>query len=200
MSETFDGRVMAGAKFTNVSLENAVFEDVNLSGAVFQNINLSGASFRDINLSQVTLEDCGIAGMQINGHDIEALIATAEARQPAGTCVKHVSPMLGVADMDEVLDFYKTVLLFEVLMKSADYSIVQKGHGSIHFRLASGERLSVPSREIYVEVTGIEALWDHVKQFSGTYKTRELFVQEYGMKEFHIIAPNDCLVFVGECA
>ena len=57
----------------------------------------------------------------------------------------------------------------------------------------------MPSREIYVEVTGIEALWAHVRQFRGQYKIRDLFTKDYGMREFHVIAPNDCLVFVGEC-
>ena len=37
MNEMFNDKVMAGARFTNVSLENAVFDDVNLAGTVFQN-------------------------------------------------------------------------------------------------------------------------------------------------------------------
>ena len=52
--------------------------------------------------------------------------------------------------------------------------------------------------EIYIEVSGIEPLWEHVKTFKDRYKTRDLFVQDYGMTEFHSGDPNGCLVFVGE--
>ena len=195
MSEVFDGKVMAETKFTNVSLENAVFDDVNLRGARFTNINLGGAVFRDISLKDAKIDDSSIEGLTIEGQDIEALLAAEEARQPGAARIKHISPILGVADMAEALDFYTRVLLFQVVMESADYSIVQSGSGSLHLRLAEGD---VPAREIYVEVTGIEALWEHVSGFKDAYKIRELFMQDYGMKEFHIIAPNNCLIFVGE--
>ena len=81
MSEVFDNKVMAGARFTNVSLEKAVFDDVNLGGAMFQNINLGGAIFRDINLSGVVIKDSAIEGLRIGGHDIGALIAAEEEEQ-----------------------------------------------------------------------------------------------------------------------
>ena len=114
------------------------------------------------------------------------------------TCVKHVGPILAVSDMDAVLAFYRDVLLFQVVRNDPGYSIVEKDHGCIHFRLVEGGADTVPSREIYIEVTGIDTLWEHVEQFEGKYKTRDLFTQDYGMREFHIIAPNACLVFVGE--
>jgi hypothetical protein len=52
--------------------------------------------------------------------------------------------------------------------------------------------------EIYIEVSGIQALWEHVKTFKDRYRIRDLFAREYGMTEFHISDPNECLVFVGE--
>jgi hypothetical protein len=52
--------------------------------------------------------------------------------------------------------------------------------------------------EIYIEVVGIHSLWEHVKTFKDRYKIRELFQRDYGMTEFHIGDPNECLVFVGE--
>lgn len=195
MNNVFDGKVMAGAKFINVSLENAVFDDVNLAGAAFTDVNLSGAVFRDISLKDVKIEDSSLEGLTIDGNGIEALLAAEEARQSGLARVKHISPILGVADMAEALEFYRTVLFFDVARSSADYSIVEKGHGAIHLRLAGGD---VQAREIYVEVAGIEALWAHVSRFKDRYKMRDLFVQDYGMKEFHVIAPNNCLVFVGE--
>lgn len=84
MSEVFDKKVMVGARFTNVSLENAICDDVNLRGLAFQNVNLSGAPFRDINLSGVVIEDSGIEGLKIGGRDIGALIAVEETGQQQG--------------------------------------------------------------------------------------------------------------------
>jgi hypothetical protein len=52
--------------------------------------------------------------------------------------------------------------------------------------------------EIYIEVSGIRALWEHVETFKNRYRVRDLFDREYGMTEFHIGDPNGCLVFVGE--
>jgi len=52
--------------------------------------------------------------------------------------------------------------------------------------------------EIYIEVSGIHSLWQHVKTFKDQYRIRELFERDYGMTEFHIGDPNGCLVFVGE--
>ena len=52
--------------------------------------------------------------------------------------------------------------------------------------------------EIYIEVSGIDALWEHVKTFKDRYRIRDLFEREYGMTEFHISDPSSCLVFVGE--
>lgn len=52
--------------------------------------------------------------------------------------------------------------------------------------------------EIYIEVSGIHPLWEHVKSFKNHYKIRDLFDRDYGMTEFHISDPNDCLIFVGE--
>ena len=52
--------------------------------------------------------------------------------------------------------------------------------------------------EIYIEVSGILTLWEHVRTFKNQYQIRDLFDREYGMTEFHVADPNGCLVFVGE--
>jgi hypothetical protein len=53
--------------------------------------------------------------------------------------------------------------------------------------------------EIYLEVSGIDALWEHVKTVQGALPHSGLIrPREYGMTEFHILDPNGCLVFVGE--
>ena len=117
------------------------------------------------------------------------------------TLAKRISPMLAVADMEETVQFYQTVLGFAPTMKSAEYSVVERDGQTIHFMKAASEDVLKCVRghaEIYIEVSNIQPLWEHVKAFKDRYKIRDLFDREYGMTEFHISDPNECLVFVGE--
>ena len=107
--------------------------------------------------------------------------------------------MLAVADMDETIAFYQNVLGFTPTMKSPDYSIVARDGQTIHFMKAASEEVMRCVRghtEIYIEVSGIHALWEEI--FKDRYRIKDLFDREYGMTEFHIGDPNECLVFVGE--
>jgi predicted enzyme related to lactoylglutathione lyase len=109
--------------------------------------------------------------------------------------------MLAVADMEETLGFYKEVLGFTARRKSPEYAIVERDGQTIHFMKAASEHVMECVRghtEIYIEVSGIRSLWEHVKTFRARYSIRDLFDREYGMTEFHIGDPNGCLVFVGE--
>jgi catechol 2,3-dioxygenase-like lactoylglutathione lyase family enzyme len=120
---------------------------------------------------------------------------------PNATAAKRISPMLAVANMEETIGFYQEVLGFTPIMKSPAYSIVERDGQTIHFQRAASEEVMNcihGHTEIYIEVSDIHPLWEHVKSFKNRYKIRDLFDRDYGMTEFHISDPNDCLVFVGE--
>jgi catechol 2,3-dioxygenase-like lactoylglutathione lyase family enzyme len=109
--------------------------------------------------------------------------------------------MLAAANMEETLAFYQDILGFKPMMRSPEYSIMERDGQTIHFQRAASEEVMNCVRghtEIYIEVSGIHSLWEHVKTFKNRYRIRDLFDREYGMTEFHIIDPNDCLVFVGQ--
>jgi catechol 2,3-dioxygenase-like lactoylglutathione lyase family enzyme len=117
------------------------------------------------------------------------------------TTAKRISPMLATDRMNETLAFYREVLGFKVALESPNYVIVERDGQTIHFQVAESEEVMRCVRghtEIYIEVAGIEALWEHVKRFKDRYRIRELFERPYGMTEFHVHDPNGCLVFVGE--
>jgi catechol 2,3-dioxygenase-like lactoylglutathione lyase family enzyme len=119
----------------------------------------------------------------------------------AAYTAKKISPMLAVANMEQTLAFYQEVLGFTAMMKSPEYSIVERDGQTIHFMKAASEHVLECVRghtEIYIEVSGIRSLWEHVKTFKERYRIRDLFDREYGMTEFHVEDPNGCLVFVGE--
>ncbi len=114
---------------------------------------------------------------------------------------KRISPMLVAADMEETLAFYQDVLGFTAMRKSPEYSIMERDGQTIHFQKAASEEVMSFVRghtEIYIEVSGIHSLWEHVRTFKDRYRIRDLFDREYGMTEFHISDPNGCLVFVGQ--
>jgi catechol 2,3-dioxygenase-like lactoylglutathione lyase family enzyme len=109
--------------------------------------------------------------------------------------------MLAVADMDATIAFYADVLGFAPVRTSPQYSILQRDGLTIHFQVAASEEVMACVRghtEIYIEVSGIHALWKRAETFKDRYRIRDLFDQPYGMTEFHIEDPNGCLVFVGE--
>ena len=117
------------------------------------------------------------------------------------TTAKRISPMLAVADLNETVAFYREVLGFRPTLESPEYSIIERDGQTIHFMKAASEEVMRCVRghtEIYIEVSRIDSLWQHVKTFKKRYRIRDLFDREYGMAEFHISDPNDCLVFVGE--
>jgi catechol 2,3-dioxygenase-like lactoylglutathione lyase family enzyme len=120
---------------------------------------------------------------------------------PDSAIAKRISPMLAAANMEETLAFYQDVLGFKSMMKSPEYSIMERDGLTIHFQKAASEEVMNCVRghtEIYIEVSGIYSLWEHVKTFKDRYRIRDLFDREYGMTEFHISDPNECLVFVGQ--
>jgi predicted enzyme related to lactoylglutathione lyase len=109
--------------------------------------------------------------------------------------------MLAVADMQETIAFYCDVLGFGVDMESSEYSILSRDGATIHFMKASDAGVMECVRghtEIYIEVDDIKSLWEQVEPMKERYKIRGLIDQPYGMTEFHIADPNDCLVFVGQ--
>lgn len=109
--------------------------------------------------------------------------------------------MLATDDMQRTIAFYQTVLDFKTTLNSPQYLVLERDGQTVHFQNAASEAVMRSMRqhtEIYIEVSGIDALWEHVRSFKGEYKVRDLFEREYGMTEFHIVDPNGILVFVGE--
>jgi catechol 2,3-dioxygenase-like lactoylglutathione lyase family enzyme len=112
-----------------------------------------------------------------------------------------LSPILPVADLEKSLGFYSDVLGFETKFCADAYAILVHGGASLHLTRAESPSVLKAVQghmSIYLEVDNIESLWAHVSQYKNRYRIRDLFDQEYGMREFHICDPDGCLIFVGE--
>jgi catechol 2,3-dioxygenase-like lactoylglutathione lyase family enzyme len=197
----YDNVNLSGSSFRDVSLAKARFTDVSLAGAQWEDVTLEGAVIRNANCTNLVIEDARYDGMRIDGIPVTELLRVYRAANVTTAQVKRISPMLAVSDMDITLEFYTKVLQFNVSSRSPGYSIVDRDGATIHFMKAESEEVIKSVRghaEIYVEVEDIAPLWEHVSRFKKDYRVRDLFDRDYGMREFHIGDPNDCLVFVGQ--
>ncbi len=66
----------------------------------------------------------------------------------APTIAKKISPMLAVANMEETIVFYKSVLGFTPTRNSPEYSIVERDGQTIHFMKAASEEVMTCVRGI----------------------------------------------------
>ena len=112
-----------------------------------------------------------------------------------------VAPMLNVADSIAEIAFFRDVLGFTDLLGEPGYAVMHRDGNEVH--IAEHHDEAVLSHvnghmQIYIQTDDIDAMWERAKPFSETYRTRELFVREYGMTEFHMETPGGILVFVGE--
>lgn len=106
------------------------------------------------------------------------------------TAIKRISPMLVAADVAATVAFYAEVLGFRPTLNSPGYAVVERDGATIHFMKAANEQVLEAVREhtnIYIEVSDIASFWAHVSQFKGSYRIRDLFDRDYGMREFHIV-------------
>lgn len=101
--------------------------------------------------------------------------------------------MLAVANIAATLSFYQTVLGFAPTLQTEHYSIVERDGPTIHFQRVASEEVLQCVRghaEIYIEVSNIRALWEHVKTFKSRYRIRDLLDRGYGMTEFQHRRPE----------
>jgi len=115
--------------------------------------------------------------------------------------IKQIAPVLAVEDMETTLRFYEEVLLFQRTSEGHDYANVEKDGFEIHLvgeSTKEAERAIRGQAIVYIEIEGIDELWEHVSKFDGRFAVEGLIDRGYGMREFHLEDPNGYMVYVGE--
>jgi len=103
--------------------------------------------------------------------------------------------MIPSFNIRETRDFFVDFFGFELLM-DGDYSIVKKDAHLVHILQAGDD---IGEMEFYLEVDGVDDLWDSIRDRLPVTKLRPPFDREYGMREFHIVVPHTkTLMFVGQ--
>ena len=111
-----------------------------------------------------------------------------------------------VRDVAASIDFYADVLGFERRMISDDgvFGIAVHGDAAIHFLKTDDEaslKATANHISIYLWVRGVDALFEGLEpklKALDEGRVRAPFDQPYGMREFHVKDPDDCLLFFGE--
>ncbi len=111
-----------------------------------------------------------------------------------------------VKDIRRTVDFYVDVLAFEERFVSEDETFAIVIHGDAAIQLVKTDsdealRATANNISIYLWVRGVDTLYKQLKPTLDTLpegRVRPPFVQDYGMREFHVKDPDGCLLFFGE--
>jgi len=92
--------------------------------------------------------------------------------------------------------FFLEVLGFNTEFEHGSY--IELGNEGLLLGIQQSE--GEPNQQsIYVRMEGLDAFWQSHKGTLSKYDAREPFIQEYGMKEIHVVAPEtNTLLFIGE--
>ena len=120
-----------------------------------------------------------------------------------GPRLRGVSPVVPVRDVAATADFYRRHLGFETAFMTPDatYAVVARDGQSIHLTAADDpEALRATARNIsfYVEVEDVDGLWSAVAASAPPTKTRPPEDKPWGVREFHILDPDGCLLRFGQ--
>lgn len=100
-------------------------------------------------------------------------------------------------DLAETGDFLARAFQFELVMDSPFYAVLSRDGFDLHLcRLGEG----IGEMSFYLEVDDLESAWQRFCSMGrDDIRVREPFIQDYGMKEFHLDLPETrALMFVGE--
>ena len=104
--------------------------------------------------------------------------------------------MIPSYNINETARFFRELFHFSVVREETNYIILSKNNLNIHILNAGKD---IGEMEFYLEVVGLDDLWQEIKDKLSGVKIKAPFNREYGMREFHIIVPHTkTLLFVGQ--
>ncbi len=108
----------------------------------------------------------------------------------------HLSPMIPSYNIEMTARFFQDLFYFSIVRTEKNYVILSKDNLNIHILNAGKD---IGEMEFYLEVEGLDDLWQEIKNKLSGIKIKAPFDREYGMREFHIIVPHTkTLLFVGQ--
>lgn len=122
--------------------------------------------------------------------------------------LEYAATIVSVRDIATSVAFYTDVLGFAAPLVAEDngFAIVRRDGAAIHLlQTDNAEALAATANNvaIYIMTTGVVALYaqiEHLLDGLPEDRVRPPFLQDYGMREFHVKDPDGCLLFFAEDA
>ena len=112
----------------------------------------------------------------------------------------NITPMVWVADFQKSLNFYKTILGFEVGAELEGYAYMVRDSIAIRL-LAKQEASEHAEQSCYICVNGLDKLYQELKPKLDELpdsRVKPPLDQPYGQREFHVTDEDGLLLFFGE--
>ena len=106
-------------------------------------------------------------------------------------------PVLAALDIPRLVDFYEERLGFKASWKDEGYGIVHRDQITIHFWHAK-EKIFPENTSCYVDVEGIDALYEEYQKAGVIHPNGQLANQPWGMREFAILDLDGNLIRFGQ--
>ena len=117
-----------------------------------------------------------------------------------------IAPIVPVSNVARSVSFFTNTLGFEIRTQDEDFALVaRQGAGVSLIRTTDDKALDATATNIsaYIWVNDLMGLWTELEpklKPLGDARVRAPFVQDYGMREFHVKDPDGFLIFFGEIA
>lgn len=116
--------------------------------------------------------------------------------------IKSICPKLPMRDKSAIKNYYLNELGFEQFGSDEfpDYLMVKKGNIEIHFFLFKELDPKENYGQVYIRVENIEKFYqDFLDEKTSIHPNGALKATPWGMKEFHLLDPDNNLLTFGEC-
>ena len=116
--------------------------------------------------------------------------------------LQSICPKLPMRNKSETKDYYLNQLGFQQFGSDEfpDYLMLQKENIEIHFFLFKELNPKENYGQIYIRVENIEKVYqDFLENETKIHPNGALKNTSWGMKEFHLLDPDDNLLTFGEC-
>ena len=122
--------------------------------------------------------------------------------------LEYAATIVSVRDIDASVAFYTDTLEFDAVLvdRAGGFAIVRRDGAAIHLLRTDSEdalKATAENIAIYIVTAGVDALYASLRdrlEALPAGRLRPPFVQDYGMREFHVKDPDGCLLFFAEDA
>lgn len=116
------------------------------------------------------------------------------------TQITQITPFIMTHDLEASIGFFERVLGFKCGFQMENYAFVRRDTGALRL-LETDKDCPISEQMIYLDCADVDALYAELKPKLDELpegRVRAPFDQPYGMREFHVKDPDNCLLLFGK--